>query len=280
MHRSRAIWPAFKDKLKLVVGKARFTPDGYEIGDEGLVYLDAADDGDGRVTRQARCCPACALGNSTASMARCPTRSLPSRLTQLLEIGTTNLLTPLAEVPRARGAAAAQTAHVRSRPSRTRVTGPPPDNAHELLTLDSQQTIAGPSARGAALQVTVINGDLRFIRQPLLIGHYRSLRLSGTEAVMNGLIGGAMEESLRIGLYPVPTGTHQVFVNTQADPDNPWQPPRPEAGGRSGSRTGGRTIPHRSRAYGAPGHDRMGATNGRNERRRSGTLRDRCDADR
>ena len=34
--------PAFKDKLKLVVGKARFTPDGYEIGNEGLVYLDAA----------------------------------------------------------------------------------------------------------------------------------------------------------------------------------------------------------------------------------------------
>ena len=42
--------PAFKDKLQLVVGKARFTPDGYEIGNEGLVYLDAADDGDGRVT--------------------------------------------------------------------------------------------------------------------------------------------------------------------------------------------------------------------------------------
>ena len=42
--------PAFKDKLKLVVGQARFTPDGYEIGDEGLVYLNAAGNGDGRVT--------------------------------------------------------------------------------------------------------------------------------------------------------------------------------------------------------------------------------------
>ena len=135
----------------------------------------------------------------------------------------------LRETPGVRGAGAPQIAHVRSRPSRTRVAGPPPDNARELLTLDSRQPIAGPAARGAALQVTVINGDLRFIRQPLLIGHYRSLRLSGTEAVMNGLIGGAMEESLKIGLYPVPTGTHQVFVNTQADPDNPWQPPRPEA---------------------------------------------------
>ncbi len=222
--------PAFKDKLKLVVGKARFTPDGYEIGNEGLVYLDAADDGDGRVTA-----PSALLPGVRTWQLDCEHGTLPDKKSafeaylQLLEIGTTNLLTPLAEAPRARGAAAAQTAHVRSRPSRTRVTGPPPDNAHELLTLDSQQPIAGPAARGAALQVTVINGDLRFIRQPLLIGHYRSLRLSGTEAVMNGLIGGAMEESLKIGLYPVPTGTHQVFVNTQADPDNPWQPPRPEA---------------------------------------------------
>ena len=86
---------------------------------------------------------------------------------------------------------------------------------------------ARADARGAALKISVINGDLSFIRQPLLIGHYRSLRLSGTEYVVNKLVGGAMENSLKVGLYPVPPGTHQVFVNTHADPNNPWQPPRP-----------------------------------------------------
>ncbi|MGH6609322.1 MAG: CHAT domain-containing protein, partial [Burkholderiaceae bacterium] len=30
-------------------------------------------------------------------------------------------------------------------------------------------------------------------------------------------------------LYPVLPGTHQMFMNTQADRDNPWQPPRPRA---------------------------------------------------
>ena len=76
-------------------------------------------------------------------------------------------------------------------------------------------------SRGAALHVTVINGDLSFIRQPLLLGHYRSLRLTGTEFVMNRLVGGAMDDSLKVGLYPEPPGTHQVFINTRTDPENP-----------------------------------------------------------
>jgi hypothetical protein len=77
--------------------------------------------------------------------------------------------------------------------------------------------------------VTVINGDLSFIGQPLLIGHYRSLSLTGTEYVMNRQIGGAMETSLKLGLYPVALGTHQVFINHNVDRDNPWRLPRPQA---------------------------------------------------
>ncbi len=46
---------------------------------------------------------------------------------------------------------------------------------------------------------------------------------------MNRLLGGAMDDSLQVGLYPEPPGTHQVFVNTRTDPENPWQAPRPEA---------------------------------------------------
>jgi CHAT domain-containing protein len=84
-------------------------------------------------------------------------------------------------------------------------------------------------APAASLQITVVNGDLTFIRQPLVIGHYRSLRLTGTERVMNRLVGGAMEVSLAKGLYPETVGAHQIFVNTQPNMANPLQPPRPEA---------------------------------------------------
>ena len=74
-----------------------------------------------------------------------------------------------------------------------------------------------------------MNGDLTYVSEPLLIGHYRALRLTGTEAVMDRAVGGTMQASLQRGLYPSASGTHQVFVNIAARPDNPWQLPRPEA---------------------------------------------------
>jgi len=92
---------------------------------------------------------------------------------------------------------------------------------------DKQTTISGTPS--APLRVTIINGDLSFIQQPLLIGHYHSLRFTGTEKVMNDLIGGTMMTALRLGLYPVAIGTHQLFMNHKADPENPWRLPRPQA---------------------------------------------------
>ena len=87
---------------------------------------------------------------------------------------------------------------------------------------------AAEELRGS-LRVTVVNGDLTFEQAPLLLGHYRATRLTGTERVMNTLIGGAMEQSLEMGLYPLGPGTHQIFVNTQLDPESPRRMPRPKA---------------------------------------------------
>ncbi len=52
------------------------------------------------------------------------------------------------------------------------------------------------------LRITVVNGDLTYIAEPLLIGHYRSSKLSGAEAFMDRAIGYAMSASLERGLYP------------------------------------------------------------------------------
>jgi hypothetical protein len=99
----------------------------------------------------------------------------------------------------------------------------------KLVQPGKDKRTTAPVTPSAPLSVTVINGDLSFIRQPLLIGHYRSLRLTGTESVMNELIGGAMAASHKLGLYPVAIGTQRVFMNHNADPDNPWRLPRPPA---------------------------------------------------
>ena len=93
---------------------------------------------------------------------------------------------------------------------------------------------AAPSVSSAApdepaLRITVINGDLTFESEPLLLGHYRALQLTGTEKVMDRLIGGAMTHSLEMGVYPVAPGTHQVFINSRPNLERGSFMPRPQA---------------------------------------------------
>lgn len=81
----------------------------------------------------------------------------------------------------------------------------------------------------APLEIVVVNGDLTFEEEALVIGHYRATRLTGTERVMDKLIGGAMKRSLDLGLYPLAPGTHQIFMNTRVNPESPKRMPRPKA---------------------------------------------------
>jgi len=88
---------------------------------------------------------------------------------------------------------------------------------------------AGEAPVGAVLEISVLNGDLTFVPQPLMLGHYASLRLTGTERVIDTLLAGAMSASLGAGVYPNAPGEHQVFINTGVNRDNPLQVPRPKA---------------------------------------------------
>ena len=119
-----------------------------------------------------------------------------------------------------------QSSGIRKRPARMPKAIVPPATNEQLLGPEAQDETA---ARTATLRVTVLNGDLSFVRQPLLLGHYRSSKLTGAEWVMNELIGGAMAASLAKGQYPDAPESHQAFTNTRAAPDDPRQLPRPEA---------------------------------------------------
>ena len=81
----------------------------------------------------------------------------------------------------------------------------------------------------APLRITVTNGDLTFERDVLLLGHYRSTRLTGTEGVMDRLIGGAMSQALRSGVYPSAVGSHQIFINNRPNLERGTFMPRPKA---------------------------------------------------
>jgi CHAT domain-containing protein len=222
--------PRFADKLLLVIGRARFTPDGFEVGNEGLVYLNAADAGDGRVTRASACLP----GVRTWAV-DCEHGSLPDHeasfaaYTELLATGSTGLLARLPDgVGDVRGAALRPPRHVRSRPSRQPQGLRPPELQKEMGALAAPDVErAEPDSGMPALAISVVNGNLMFMRLPLLVGHYRATQLTGSEAAINNLIGGGMASSLGAGVYPDGPGSFQMFRNTRGS-DNPLQLPRPE----------------------------------------------------
>ncbi|MDE2564592.1 MAG: CHAT domain-containing protein, partial [Burkholderiales bacterium] len=117
---------------------------------------------------------------------------------------------------------------VRSRPSRGRSLPVPADSLRAVFASGRGALPEPPdAAAGAPLRVRVLNGNLSFVAQPLMVGHTRALALTGTEAVLDRLVGGAMKESLDAGLYPDAPGSHQIFMNSRLDPDNPWRAPQP-----------------------------------------------------
>ena len=226
-------------KMLLVIGHADFTPAGIEIGADGLEYLNVPDDGDGRVPLQSALLPGVRTWRVDAEHGKLPdVKAAFSAYIELLASGRTNQLEPFEPASRSARAAgagarapAAGPAFMRSRPSRGRLGSAPPSNAADVLG-GLRHADAGLSRRRggtAALAITVFNGDLKFTRQPLLIGHYRPLTLSGAEAVVDRLVDRAMSRAFEAGLYPDEPGSHQIFGNARQNPDNPFEMARPQA---------------------------------------------------
>ncbi|MEG0633641.1 MAG: CHAT domain-containing protein [Pseudomonas sp.] len=221
---------AWRSKLVMVVGEAEFTPDGYTINDEkGFTYLDAVRGGDGRVPLHSALLPGVQTYRLSCQHGDLPkqTAAFPALLS-LLQTGRTTGLQPLLDGA-SRGAPTQRSqAYVSSRPVRNpRITLPVTVN--DVFGLYSQVT--APAAREAlpALPVTVVNGNLKFTRDPLIVGHYASAGLTGSERVVDEMVGGLLADALAMSLYPALPCSHQVFMNIAANGVNPLQLPRPEA---------------------------------------------------
>ena len=211
-------------KMLLVVGHDQFTPAGYRVGDEGLEYLDAPD-GDGRVPLASALLPGVRTWRCEATHGKLADQADAfAAYDELLALGDTTLL-PRLDSTALRGAAGTAE-RVPSRPSRGKLPSQPPSAPFELFARDAA---AVPLAGGAQLPIVVLNGNLKFIQAPLMLGHYQSGSLTGTEYVVNLLTGGLMADSLNAGRYPAEPGSAQVFVNTRVDPEQPWSLPRPAA---------------------------------------------------
>lgn len=223
-------------KMLIVVGKARFTPAGIRVTDAGIEYLEALQDGDGRVTLDSARLPG--VRTWIVDVAHGSLADAKDAFEGYVELLTRGDTSKLQAVPEAalgvRGASLGTGVSVSLVPSRRSRAGggaEPPSVQRDVFAPGAAPE--APTARpvGPRLQVSVMHGNLKFVRQPLMLGHYRALALtgSGSEAVMDRLLGQAMSESLRAGLYPSAVGSHQVFINTSRNPDNPLAVPRPAA---------------------------------------------------
>jgi tetratricopeptide (TPR) repeat protein len=89
------------------------------------------------------------------------------------------------------------------------------------------QPATGDAAGAQALRVSVVNGNLLFLQEPLLLGHYRDAALAGVESIVDELMSGALSASLLLGRYPHRVGSQQVFVNAGRRLTFPFELPRP-----------------------------------------------------
>ncbi len=229
------------NKIAIVLGHAETTPCGIDWDDDGMVYLGTRE-GDGRVTWDAALLP-----NVPTWQVECEHGQLPAAsawfagYTELLESGDTQALPRFSPT---RGASA-QTAKAQPLVRLRKQAAKDLAFGRDALPLDQKSLLAAAMGAGqfstissinqyhkagkSSLQAEVVHGDVRFVNHVLLLGHSRSLRLTGTEQVANQLLGNALQEALDMNDYPTELGQHQLFTNRYQDPNNPFVPPNPPA---------------------------------------------------
>ncbi|WP_227243311.1 CHAT domain-containing protein [Paraburkholderia caribensis] len=222
-----------RNKLVLVVGEAKFTPDGYdESGDKGLVYLNAIDIGDGRVTLDNAMLPGVPTWRAPYDHGSLPKAEAAfEAYLELLRTGSTSRLTSVSETGASRGADALEklltTQYLRVRPSRVGMDVHPASGEPELMS--PHYSDEPMPSNELAVSIKVFNGNVRFVEGPLLLGHYGPAVLTGPEIVMDKLLGGRLSKAIRVGRYPEAVGTQQIFINGCVNPHNPFISSQPAA---------------------------------------------------
>ena len=212
--------------ILMVVGSAPATPAALQRTANGLEYLDVAD-GDGRVTLDNALLPGVKAWQVDVGHGALPNaKHAFAAYVELLMQGETQQL-PRVAMPSKRGMPSkTTTVSMPSRPARTRSAVTPPAQLGDVLAPPVELVAASPDQ----LRVRVVNGNLKFVHEPLLLGHYSSLKLTGSEWAIDQLLDNTMTQSLHAGLYPAGIGSHQVFTNSLPCRMNPFALlPRPGA---------------------------------------------------
>ncbi len=196
--------PADMRHVVTVVGSAPRTVCGVGLRDGQLVF-DVTTEGDGRVTYSSSALPGVPTYYMDATHGELPSHEAGlSAILELLERGATSRL-PTVAPSVSRGGAS------------TYVTRPegvlyPTDADLESSVLGRRRSRSYRSEQRAGFRVSVMHGDLRFARFPILLGHYEGDTIVGAEAQVDRVLKGALRTRYNLGLYPGTLGSVAVVL--------------------------------------------------------------------
>ncbi len=192
------------DRVHYVAGASPRTVAGVDvIGDR--VVLTCTTEGDGRVTYSSGRLPGVRTWYMEAVHGDLASHrpGMPA-LQDLLDTGTTSRLSS-APPNAARGAAVEYRAL--------------PEPVLYPTETSLAAGILGKSARSSyqqgqqpSFRVSVVHGDLRYARYPIVVGHYEGDTIIGAEASIDQLMRGALAQRYALGLYPGEFGSLAVIL--------------------------------------------------------------------
>lgn len=196
------------DRVAYVFGQSDKTPCGVQIGPDGRLRLLYTPDGDGSVTWVSGRVEGLDVDSRCWYMPvehadLTDVEEYFPAIVDLLEKGSTDAL---GRLPRRRGEEAV---------SFVLEAGPPVIPGEEELArafLGSGPRRRRSARAGQTLRVFVRAGDLRFVDQPVLCGHYVGDAITGAEAALDAKLGGALSQRERMGVYAGDIGSSAIVL--------------------------------------------------------------------
>lgn len=190
------------DRVVYVAGAAPSTPCGIEVDPHGRLLLTTTDAGDGRVTYASGKLPGVATWYATAAHGDLANYSpvFPA-IRQLLDEGSTSQL-PTSPPATARG-----------------VSAKGPYMPQSVLYPTEADFVAGlmgarirpyQPEKAVGFKVSVIHGNLKHARFPIMVGHYAGDTIAGAEGYLDGRLDGALSQRYQLGIYPGALDTSMV----------------------------------------------------------------------
>jgi hypothetical protein len=198
--------PIDRERMIYVAGCADATPAEFAV-ENGEIKVRATRRGDGRVTWDSgipRGMPVWYMDAAHGDLAN--HRPSFEALVELLSRGTTTLLP--SEPPADRAVEPSLF------PAPPPVEENFPDEEGLVVAALGGGMRAAPKASRArrATRVSILHGDLRAARHPVLVGHYEGDVIASAEAALDSMLDGRLTRSLQLRLYPGVEDTSEVFL--------------------------------------------------------------------